>query len=227
MSGPDPVSRLTENEKLCLRRKMHPETSKEIARALDISVHAVDKRLKTARLKLGVSTTLEAARLLAKAESGYQVLVPQQLDLPDIPVAAHSRPQAERKTALFLAAGMGGAILIIAIVLFASQTSPVPDHRAPDTMAEAEAFLGASFDFLDRDRSGFIEDGEQPPIKTRRIASDGQTADTQLADGSTSTALFDTDGDRRVSRAEYISHLLPMVLERGIPVNWKPSKSRD
>ena len=51
---PDPaLARLTENEKICLRRRLLPQTAKEMAIDLGISPHAVEKRLKMARAKLG------------------------------------------------------------------------------------------------------------------------------------------------------------------------------
>ena len=225
MNSSNPTSRLTENEKVCLRRKMYPETSKEIARALDISVHAVDKRLKTARLKLGVSTTLEAARLLAKAESEGQLLVPSQTDLSPSRLEYNVLPDRERKTTLFLAPVVGGIIMIVAVAFLISQASVAPEYRAATSSSEAETFLSASFDIMDRDRSGYVEEGEQPPFKVRRIESDGKPAETQLRNPEEWIELFDTDGDRRVSRAEYISHLLPVIIERGVPSNWKAPKS--
>ncbi len=52
--GPHPgIARLTENEKICLRRRLLPQTAKEMAADLGISPHAVEKRLKMARAKLG------------------------------------------------------------------------------------------------------------------------------------------------------------------------------
>lgn len=78
--GGPALARLTANEKECLRRRLLPQTAKEMANDLGISVHAVEKRLKMARAKLGVSSSLAAARLLAGAEED-QLLVPHILDL--------------------------------------------------------------------------------------------------------------------------------------------------
>ena len=63
--------RLTEKEKECLRLWLGHSTAKQIALRLGISHHAVEKRLKMARTKLGLSSSLEAARLLEAVE-GYQ-----------------------------------------------------------------------------------------------------------------------------------------------------------
>lgn len=64
------VSRLTEKERECLSRWLQHATAKEIALDLGITHHAVEKRLKSARQRLGVSTSLEAARLVEQIE-GY------------------------------------------------------------------------------------------------------------------------------------------------------------
>src|SRR5690606_39999059 len=74
------LARLTDNEKECLRRRLRQQTAKEMALDLGVSPHAVEKRLKMARAKLGLSSSLEAARLLAAAE-GYQQTGPHAADL--------------------------------------------------------------------------------------------------------------------------------------------------
>ena len=76
------LDRLTEREKDCLRRWLLHKTAKEIAIDLGVSPHAVEKRLKMARAKLGVSTSLEAARLLS-ANEGYDPTVPHRPDRSD------------------------------------------------------------------------------------------------------------------------------------------------
>ena len=75
------LSRLTDNEKECLRRRLRQQTAKEMALELGISPHAVEKRLKMARAKLGLSSSLEAARLLAASEQ-YHRTGPHAPDLP-------------------------------------------------------------------------------------------------------------------------------------------------
>src|SRR6185503_13082603 len=76
------LGRLTENEKECLRRRLQQQTAKEMALELGVSPHAVEKRLKMARTKLGLSSSLAAARLLAETE-GYQQTGPQAADLAE------------------------------------------------------------------------------------------------------------------------------------------------
>jgi len=76
----DALARLTDNEKECLRRRLRQQTAKEMALELGVSPHAVEKRLKMARTKLGLSSSLEAARLVVASE-GYQRTGPQAPDL--------------------------------------------------------------------------------------------------------------------------------------------------
>lgn len=82
----DKLARLTEREKVCLRQWLQHKSAKEIAADLRISHHAVEKRLKMARTKLGVASSLEAARMLSEAE-GYGQTVAQTPDL-----APHALP---------------------------------------------------------------------------------------------------------------------------------------
>jgi DNA-binding CsgD family transcriptional regulator len=104
------LSRLTEREKVCLRQWLQHKSAKEIAADLGISHHAVEKRLKMARTKLGATSSVEAARLLREAE-GYGQAVPHSPDLVSDALALHS--------GFTRAAVFGVAIMIIvgAIVL--------------------------------------------------------------------------------------------------------------
>ena len=62
------IARLTEAQRVALRLFMERKTAKQIAIELGITPKAVELRLKGARDALGVSTSAEAARLLAAAE---------------------------------------------------------------------------------------------------------------------------------------------------------------
>jgi len=89
MDDRDSLSRLTEREKLCLREWLQHKSAKEIAADLGISHHAVEKRLKMARIKLGATSSLEAARMLREAE-GYGQAVAQSPDLVSDALPPHS-----------------------------------------------------------------------------------------------------------------------------------------
>lgn len=59
---------LSEREKETLRLLLQGHDAKSIARDLGISVHTVNERLRASRSKLEVSSSREAARLLARSE---------------------------------------------------------------------------------------------------------------------------------------------------------------
>jgi len=91
MDDRDSLSRLTEREKVCLRQWLQHKSAKEIAADLGISHHAVEKRLKMARTKLGATSSLEAARMLGGVE-GYGQAVAQSPDLASAVLPLHSAP---------------------------------------------------------------------------------------------------------------------------------------
>lgn len=70
-------------------------SSKDIARALDISPHTVDQRLRVAMHALGVGSRVEAARLLTQHENGpYQPALYQSPHLAPDPSAPAPQPFA-------------------------------------------------------------------------------------------------------------------------------------
>jgi DNA-binding CsgD family transcriptional regulator len=77
------VTRLTEGQKTCLRMVYRHMSSKDIARELLISHHTVDQRIRLAIQHLGVTSRIEAAKLLAAHENGelYQPAVYQSSQL--------------------------------------------------------------------------------------------------------------------------------------------------
>ena len=62
------VANLPERERDVLRLLVRGHDAKSIARALGLSVHVVNERLRDSRRRLGVSSSREAARLLAAEE---------------------------------------------------------------------------------------------------------------------------------------------------------------
>jgi DNA-binding CsgD family transcriptional regulator len=75
-------SRVTEAQRICLRKVLSRRNSKEIALELGISHHTVDKRLERALRTLGAGTRFEAARLLADHEGAtYERLVSEPIDI--------------------------------------------------------------------------------------------------------------------------------------------------
>lgn len=195
------LKRLTDNEKDCLRRRLRHQTAKEMALDLGISPHAVEKRLKMARAKLGLSSSLEAARLLVDAER-YQQAAPQPADL----ALDESRAKKRRIRNLTLGA-IAMSLLAATLIVFATQSAseggvapldaggvaPLPATRAvpaeaqqktvlesfaPDELVEATpAEIGImvrdTFAHFDKDRSGYIEAGEALSGATGEVVRDG------------------------------------------------------
>ncbi len=239
------LARLTDNEKECLRRRLRPQTAKEMAIDLGISPHAVEKRLKMARAKLGLSSSLQAARLLAASE-GYEPAVPQPSDLA---AASALRQQPGGRIGSVLIPGVIVMSLLALLLLVtpqqtmpsarspAAQSAPLPESVSIDSIAlrkaspeEIRRFLAESFALMDRDHSGFIERAEAPPLGV----GPPHPAGTKPPKGEPVTwmrgktgqaawiAQVDTNDDGKVSEAEFVAFSLPTWQSRGLPADWKP-----
>jgi DNA-binding CsgD family transcriptional regulator len=139
----DALARLTENEKECLRRRLQQQTAKEMAIELGISPHAVEKRLKMARTKVGLPSSLEAARLLDALEGGYGRTVPQASDLENRPAGEdgadgsaappiETRRDMFRRNALLVSGGILMSLAAAAILAIALQSpGTAPGVTAP------------------------------------------------------------------------------------------------
>lgn len=223
-----PIDRLTEREKDCLRRWLAHQTAKEIALDLGISPHAVEKRLKMARAKLGVSSSLDAARLLATTE-GYQQAVPQSPDLK-IPT-----PVSDKRISKSIV--IGGSIMSLVatiLIVIAAQASNSIDGASAAGMRKASwdetaTFLSEAFSTFDKDRSGFLGPAEASALEPRDVAYRDKTLPTAPSKGERDPAAeakwmakLDTNRDGKVSRDEYVSYMMPWTLLSGIPKDWKP-----
>ena len=91
-----PPSPLTEKQIECLNLVLRGYGSKEIGKALGISAHTVDARLKAAIRTLGVANRFEAARRAAQlhTDQTYQSLVYQSPDV-GLPAISESLPSTE------------------------------------------------------------------------------------------------------------------------------------
>lgn len=138
------LAALTEKEKQTLRLIVRGHDAKSIARALDLSVHTINERLRDARRKMAVSSSREAARLLLAAEGGH--VTPQTLG--DTPIGEAPRAiQADQDAAPIPGAGrrtrrsriiIGGFIMTLALGLLALATLPF-NTTAPTTVAATPA----------------------------------------------------------------------------------------
>jgi DNA-binding CsgD family transcriptional regulator len=214
------IAKLTEREKESLRGRLDHKTAKEIALDLGISHHAVEKRLKMARTKLGVGSSLEAARLLADSE-GYQQPVAQLSEDP-APVSPRQKP--------LLPLALGGVFVMLfglALVLAypslpavsgsVSQLAEDPGTTIPRP-GDAEVVYSLTFDQLDKDHSGYLE-GEEAPTVFRVAGSPTLDRDDQgnLTYSGDSAIISpagkrddfyreaDANHDGKVSRSEFVA----------------------
>ncbi len=227
------IERLTEREKQALRCWLEHKTAKEIALDLGVSHHAVEKRLKLARTKLGVATSLEAARLLAK-EEGYQPVVAHSPDLAELAEGSHTK--------LTKPLILGASVMILvatATAILLSQASTAEAGAAYEAMESAEAryagdfqyvpasedrvraYVQKMFDVRDTDGSGFIEHDEAfVVVVTTRSGADPSARNPEdifeeLSGDEARTqhiARVDTDGDGKVSPDEFAQPVLPQFL---------------
>ena len=239
------LARLTPNERECLRRRLLPQTAKEMAIDLGISPHAVEKRLKMARAKLGVTSSLEAARLLAAAE-GYGGVVPQtpelsgksttpeEGDTPAVDVRRWGRHAIGGPMSLFLAV-LVAALPQSSVPLPAAAPRPVPTSVLPKNESietiifrpaspdEVLAFVRDSFRTMDKDGSGYIECAEAPEngVYTGPKTFQSLIPIKGRIGRAMTIAQADTDDDGRISEDEFVASRLPIFLPRGVPANWR------
>lgn len=149
---------LTDREKETLRLLLRGHDAKSSARALGLSVHTVNERLREARRKLGTTSSREAARLLLEAEQQ----TPQSLgdkDLGDasggdaaaIPAASAPRRWAGPRLALTLVGVTAMSLVLAALFLPASPFAVSAPGLAVQTAAaesEAAGAARAAEDFL-------------------------------------------------------------------------------
>ncbi|GAA4003176.1 EF-hand domain-containing protein [Sphingomonas humi] len=222
------VARLTPKERECLERWLSHATAKEIALDLGITHHAVEKRLKSARAKLGVTSTLDAARLLAAAPS-YGPTVSHSPEVasdqvagqaPDIDPPAVPRV---RRNLVRIAAGVSvmSIIALSALLLAGAQapgTAPQPAAaaaprvftvtRSANQKAELESALQAAFSALDRNNDGTIGGTELTAARFRVLRMDGAGSGAKPeADGLLG---LDADKDGRVTRDEFLAGMTAM-----------------
>lgn len=244
------LMRLTDNEKECLRRRLQRQTAKEMALELGVSPHAVEKRLKMARTKLAMSSSLEAARLLVASEACQRT----GAQTPELASAVHGDPKLVDR--YWLAGGLLMTLFTTAALALTlssggvdaesaqgpsssqpadrAQTGPLVPGNVPITRPEISAILQADFMRLDADRSGFLEFEELVikvapwPKRVYRRDESGKLVPTgktiELSEERARAhflADLDRDHDFRVSFAEYFQWSAPRLARLGIPVKWK------
>lgn len=153
------LKRLTDREKDCLRRRLRHQTAKEMAIDMGVSPHAIEKRLKMARTKLGVSSSLQASRLLAASE-GDQTTVPQPSDV-DVTLTTREFPG---RRSMALGAILMSITVVVIISVMLNTIGPAAESVVIPKPDEIIISGPSTFEDLDKDKSGFLEGGEAPSI---------------------------------------------------------------
>lgn len=143
---------LTEKEKETLRLLLRGHDAKSSASELDLSVHTINERLRSARRKLDVTSSREAARVLFESEggtyenSGYETSGDAEGGRdPDQPTGGQFRPLL-----------IGGILAMLSLALIAAlalsdtpaRERPIGDPATPIETAQLEAFEAAARDWL-------------------------------------------------------------------------------
>lgn len=132
----DGIQSLSGREKETLRLLLRGHDAKSIARALGLSVHTVNERLRDARRKLGVSSSREAARLLGEAEQrDPENFGDEEIGVDSGRQGLHSAgaPKQNRGSPEALPWILGGSFImsaLVAAVLFLSAPASVEGHSS-------------------------------------------------------------------------------------------------
>ncbi|MFS0735495.1 DUF4019 domain-containing protein [Sphingomonas sp. 1P06PA] len=182
---------LTEKEKETLRLMVRGHDAKSIARALDLSIHTINERLRDARRKMGVSSSREAARLLLDAEGNATAATAPE-SLGDTPFGDDADPArsddegapssgADRGPVSPLMIGVIAMTLALGVLalLFAAQpaaTPPVEAGAAATPVSDATETARQFLTLVDQGR--WDESYRQFGASFRKINSAKVWADT-------------------------------------------------
>ena len=137
---------LSDKEKQALRLLLQGHDAKSIAQVLGLSPHTVNERLRDARAKLGVTSSREAARLLAEAEAPENLggkdnsVADKQLgDAPGATDDATRSSPAKRTGLPFV--WLSGGMLIMSLIIAAAvlSSSVLAPHMTPTPTSNAQA----------------------------------------------------------------------------------------
>ena len=121
---------LSDREKAVLRLLAQGHDAKSSARQLDISVNAVNERLRSARRKLDVTSSREAARLLASAEQpAPNSLGDKKIGLAVPGAAGEARPHNSKGANRSFALAVGG-ICTMSFVILIAMLAATPSQTA-------------------------------------------------------------------------------------------------
>lgn len=138
---------LTDKEKETLRLIVRGHDAKSAASALDLSVHTINERLRSARRKLDVTSSREAARLLLESEGAATDTDPENLGykhLGDAETPPNADPSSVTAQPDHRAVWIGGIAMITALTLALALAAPGPFGAVePDDDQRAAAIAAA------------------------------------------------------------------------------------
>ena len=135
----DPIDTLTDKEKQTLRLIVRGHDAKSAARELELSVHTINERLRTARRKLDVTSSREAARLLLEHENGTDKNSVYEA-LGDAVLAAHPDDRGVSNLGAHKAL-IAGVIIMSPILLIISLALVSPGSPATETAASSATVI--------------------------------------------------------------------------------------
>jgi len=195
------LAALTDKEKDALRLLLRGHDAKSSARALGLSVHTVNERLRDARRKLGVTSSREAARrLLAEEGDTPETLGDKALgDAVEGAPAADSMASATRRWAWFglgpqpaltLAGVLAMSLMLAALFLPASPLSVLGSVAETEIVAGAEPEAGTRSEAAAAARAAekFLE-----------LIDESRWADSYAATGAQFRKLAHTAPERHVA----------------------------
>ena len=180
------VSALSAKEKESLRLLLKGHDAKSAALRLGLSVHSYNERLRTARRKLSVTSSKEAARILSSAEEQRpKKLGPKDLR-DDVLSSGMQRPRtstagpAARPLRWQSVGAIGGLSMLFILTALATTMQPASDdeaQRAAEKRAAAQAEKMAAQSAELEQKAAEIDRAAQALLDERRIAAlDSQAA---------------------------------------------------
>ncbi len=171
------IDELSDKEKEALRLLFAGHDAKSSARELDLSFHTINDRLRNARRKLGVSSSREAARLLAEAEDATpQSVAHTQFGVAgpanhteDEDIAAEERGDTPRPVWQH----KGVLIMSVSLAVLAMVTVFSPfGHDATET--DSQTFTNVAESAVDNPPTSTRDNGaEQPAREWLALVDDG------------------------------------------------------
>lgn len=218
------VAGLTYKERQCLAGWLARRTAKQIALDLGITYHAVEKRLKSARAKLGVRTSLDAALLFDAVEQykrtvsqspeiASRLVKPKEAAPPVMPPWWKQRRWTITSGVCFMILSVLAALGQIPHAHTVKRSSPPVVEVQPGSEIDLDNPVAESFANLDLNKNGVLETAE---IKVGTLTAErAPNGGVHLSTLTKQTlASFDRNKDGAVTRPEFEGGMAEVVRKR-------------